>query len=103
MPWDNNRATHVPTPIRNACLKRDGNRCTATLHTGGRCTETTQLEAAHINSWHQGEHITVNMVRTLCHWHHNRETQAEAQAARRPRPTSNRPAEQHPAFRTRKQ
>ena len=33
MAWDNNRPTHVPTPLRNACLERDGNQCTATQAT----------------------------------------------------------------------
>lgn len=101
MPWENNRPTHVPTKVREACLHRDGTQCTATMRDGTRCTETTNLEAAHINPWTPGENTTPGMVRTLCHWHHNRETQAEARAARgkQLRPSALRPTEEHPGLR----
>ncbi len=103
MAWENNRPDHVPTKVRDACLKRDNNRCTATLRTGGRCTETTRLEAAHITQWQPGERTTVDIVRTLCHWHHNRITQREAAEARakaqQHRPSSSHPRETHPALR----
>lgn len=96
MPWENSRPTHVPTRIRDACLTRDGHRCTATLNTGQRCPATTNLQAAHTTQWQPGEQTTVDNVRTLCHWHHNRETQTQAATARRPRPSATRRAEQHP-------
>ena len=102
MAWENNRPTHVPTAVREACLTRDNNRCRAIQRNGQRCPETTRLEAAHIGQWHEGEQTTVHMVRTLCHWHHNRETQAQAATARRnakPKPSATRPHETHPALR----
>ncbi len=102
MAWENNRPSHVPTAVRDACLQRDGHRCTQTQRDGTRCPETTRLEAAHLTQWREGEQTTVSMVRTLCHWHHNRETQkqaAEARSKAAPKPSSTRPTEVHPAFR----
>lgn len=101
MAWDNGRPTHVPTAVREACLARDGNRCTEIQRDGHRCPETTRLEAAHITQWTPGEQTTVDNVRTLCHWHHNRETQQQAAQARAtlPRPQHNHPGETHPALR----
>ncbi|MDF2578449.1 MAG: hypothetical protein K0S49_28 [Microbacterium sp.] len=101
MPWENSRPTHVPTAVREACLRRDGYRCVAQLNTGDRCPATTNLEAAHLAQWNQLEETTVDDVRTLCHWHHNRETQAQAAAARssQPRPSAIRSRETHPAHR----
>lgn len=101
MAWENNRPTHVPTRVREAALRRDDNRCTAIMRDGTRCTETTQLEAAHLTRWEPGENTTVNDVRILCHWHHARETHAEARAARKPYVSHLRPSEQHPAYQRR--
>lgn len=98
MAWDNNRPTHVPTPLRDACLTRDGNQCTATRHDGTRCPETTRLEADHRTPTHQGGPTTLDNLTTLCHWHHNRKTQREAAQARQ-RPPDTHPSETHPAFR----
>lgn len=102
--WERNRPTHVPTPVREAALTRDGHRCTAVMQNGHRCPETTSLEAAHKGRWAPGERTTLDMVRILCSWHHNRETQQQAAAARKakrtPPPTIH-PREQHPAFRPR--
>jgi hypothetical protein len=97
MVWAN-RTKHVPDKVRRECLDRDGHQCTATTRDGGRCRETTQLEAAHYGRWHAGEQTTVDMVRTLCHWHHNRETQQEARAGRSPLKET-RPPERHPGLR----
>lgn len=100
MAWESNRPTHVPTHVRQACLARDGNRCVHPLNDGSRCTATTKLEAAHLpgRGWTKGEATTVDMVRTLCHWHHNRETQAEAARARRRKPSAKHPNEKHPGL-----
>lgn len=102
MPWENNRPTHVPTSVRNACLERDGHQCTVTMQDGTRCPETTNLEAAHIGRWQLGEHTTVSDVITKCHWHHNRETMQQAAAARaqgaRGRPSAFRKREGHPGL-----
>lgn len=100
MAWEKNRPNHVPTRVRDACLARDGNRCTAALRDGTRCPATANLEAAHLTRWIPGEHTTVDMVRTRCSWHHNRETQAEAatERAKRPRPSARMPRESHPGL-----
>jgi len=101
--WDNGRPNHVPARIREQALERDGHRCTQTMQNGQRCPETTQLEAAHLTQWHPGEHTTVDMVRILCSWHHNRETQREAAEARArsgsKRPNATHPTEPHPGLR----
>ena len=69
MAWSTRK--HVPTNVRNACLARDGNQCTATMRTTGpRCPETTNLEAAHWEQYDPTIETTVEMVRTLCSWHH---------------------------------
>lgn len=103
MPWENDRPTHVPTKVREACLARDGHQCTAALVDGTRCPATTDLQAAHLTQWTPGERTTVDNVRTLCHWHHNRETQQQAHTARtqaaRRRPSAFHPREQHPGRR----
>jgi len=100
MAWTN-RVKHVPDKVRRDCLTRDGHQCTAQLRDGGRCPETTKLEAAHWAQWQPGETTTIDMVRTLCHWHHNQETQQEARQARldNPPPSVRRPAERHPGLR----
>ena len=99
MAWENNRPNHVPPKVRAARLDRDGHQCTAALRDGTRCTATTNLEAAHIGQWHEGEDTTVDMVRMLCHWHHNRETQQQAARARMKsawsRPSAHHPRETH--------
>lgn len=101
MPWENSRPTHVPAAVRAACLNRDGHRCVAELSDGSRCTETSDLQAAHLSQWSPGERTTVADVRTLCSWHHNRETQQEAATARRNawRPSARHPREKHPGRR----
>lgn len=100
MAWDNNRPTHVPTKLRRACLERDGQRCTVEMQDSQRCPETTQLEAAHVAQWRAGERLTLEMLTTKCHWHHNRETQAQAKLARAGTKVSPfRAREKHPALR----
>lgn len=100
MPWDNNRPTHVPTRLRQACLDRDGHQCVAITRDGNRCPETTNLEADHIAQWEAGEHTSLDNLQTLCWWHHNRKTQAEALAAKRRKGiiTERRPSERHPGL-----
>lgn len=99
MAWEKSRPNHVPPKVREACLARDGYRCTSALRDGSRCPAVTQLEAAHLGQWREGERTTVDMVRTLCHWHHNRETQQQAARARMngawSKPSARHPHEQH--------
>lgn len=100
MAWDNTHK-HVPTSVRNACLKRDGNQCTATMRTTGqRCTETDNLEAAHWEQFNPNETTTVEMVRTLCSWHHRTlETKWQAAKAKKERQKSPyRRQERHPGL-----
>lgn len=53
MAWQNRRPKHVPTPVREACLARDGHQCVALLNTGDRCPERdpSKLQAAHLTRW----------------------------------------------------
>lgn len=101
MAWGNQK--HVPTSMRNACLKRDGYQCTATLNNGQRCTQTTRLEAHHLTQWQEGEKLTVEMLATLCYWHHQRITIRQAAEARRKsakkKPSAQHPKQTHPAYR----
>ena len=101
MPWENSRPTHVPASVRAACLERDGHRCVAMLSDDTRCPATENLQAAHLKRWTPGERTTVADVRTLCHWHHNRETQQEAATARLAArgPSARHPRERHPGRR----
>jgi hypothetical protein len=102
MVWQSNRPTHVPSAVRAKVLERDGYRCVAALRDGSRCPGREQLEAAHRpeHPWREGEQVEVEHLRTLCHWHHNRETQAEAARARakNPSPSAKHPREKHPGL-----
>jgi hypothetical protein len=98
MGWTTN-TKHVPTTLRNACLTRDGNQCTATMTNGRRCPETTNLEADHIHGWQAGEKLTTDMLQTLCKWHHNKKTQRQAAAARKAKqPPTRRRTQKHPGL-----
>lgn len=98
MAWTNT-TKHVPTPLRQACLRRDGHQCTATMNDGTRCQQTTNLEADHIHGWTPGETLTVDMLQTLCTWHHKQKTAREsAEARRRNPPVQYRRREQHPGL-----
>ncbi len=99
MAWTNT-VKHVPTPLRDACLVRDGHRCVAQMRDGSRCVETTNLKADHINGWRRGERLTVDQLQTLGDWHHKKKTAAEAAAARakQPRPTQRQPRESPPGL-----
>ncbi len=99
MAWSTHK--HVPTNVRNACLTRDGNQCTATMRTTGqRCDETTSLEAAHWQQYNPYTPTTVDMVRTLCTWHHQTlETKWQAAKGRaKTRKSPYRKAETHPGL-----
>ena len=98
MTWSNH-TKHVSSPLRTACLTRDGNQCTALMLDGTRCTATTNLEADHIDGWTPGEHLTVDMLQTLCSWHHNKKTQGEAARARNlNKPVQKRRQVRHPGL-----
>lgn len=100
MAWENGRDNHVPPKMREACLTRDSHQCTVLMQNGQRCPEATHLEAAHITQRRKGERLTVDMLTTKCHWHHNRETQSQATRARSgSRPNPWRPRDTHPALR----
>ena len=96
--WEHSRPTHVPAHIRRAALERDAHQCTAPLQDGTRCEETTRLEAHELVQWYEGRVVRLEDVTMLCHWHHNRITQRQAAAARKPR-TTMRPTEKHPGLR----
>ena len=101
MVWESGRSSHVPPRVRVAMLERDGYQCTARLVTGERCPATERLEAHEPDGWWEGKVVTVMDVITLCHWHHNRETQRQAAQARRrkPPPPAKKPRPRHPGLR----
>jgi len=84
MSWDSGRPTHVPPEVRRAVLDRDQHRCTATLTDGTRCrvTQDSKLQIHHLLRYGAGGPTTAENLVTLCHWHHNRETQREATETR---------------------
>lgn len=99
MPWDtSNRRDRLPSDWqrkRMRVLRRDSYRCRATDSLGRRC-DGKGSDVDHIVA---GDNDDEDNLQTLCSWHHARKSSAEGNAARRPRATLTRPAEQHPAFR----
>jgi len=103
MPWDNGPSRTSTTAwktTRTRIIERDSHQCTATRQDLARCPETTNLEVDHIIRPELGGTDDDSNLTTLCHWHHNRKTQAEAAASRTTRSIM-RPPEVHPALRTR--
>ena len=99
MAWSSSRPKHVPRKLREACLARDGHRCTAAMRDGSRCAQTTNLEAHHIAGWQPAERLTVDQLVTLCSWHHKKVTAAQSAAARAAAAQSRaRPRKKHPAL-----
>lgn len=63
------RARHLPQPVRDAVIRRDGGRCTFVDSTGRRCTETIDLEIDHVKPFALGgEHEMANL-RVMCAAH----------------------------------
>lgn len=57
---------HIPTPLRDRIVIRDGQRCTFVSADGRRCTETAHLEVDHVYPFGlRGEHLEENL-RVLC-------------------------------------
>jgi len=52
------------------------------MRDGSRCPTTTNLEAHHLVQWSKNETLTLDMLTTLCVWHHKKVTAAQAAAAR---------------------
>lgn len=100
MPWDNKRPTHVPKRVREAALLRDNHQCRATLQTGARCPELTNLEAHETDQWQPGRTVSVDDVVMLCPFHHNIITQQQAARARvsTPQIRDTRPPVKHPGL-----
>jgi len=88
--------THTLTDAtRKRILNRDQHQCTATMRdTGRRCPATSNLEVDHITPYSQGGTDQDNNLRTLCHWHHLKKTEAEAAQGRQ----AKRPKPKHPAM-----
>lgn len=82
------------TEIRPAVLERDGHRCTATLRNETRCAEPgTDVDHIGDPQVHSMENL-----RLLCSWHHDRRSSAQGNAARGRPPSLRRPAEKHPGI-----
>jgi hypothetical protein len=72
----------------------DGHRCTETMGNGKRCHDTNGLECHHIG---ENDDHRIEMLRTVCGWHHARLTSAQANAKRR-RPNTKTREERHPGL-----
>lgn len=65
--------------IRKRILKRDGDRCTASMRDGSRCPTTTGLEVHHTGKANDHrEHL----LTVLCSWHHAKETAEQSRKAK---------------------
>ncbi|RDG37949.1 HNH endonuclease [Streptomyces corynorhini] len=79
--------------IRAEVLARDGHQCTW-IEDGERCAEEG-TDADHIGA--PDDHSTGNL-RTLCGYHHRKRTALQANQARGPLPSRQRPAPRHPGL-----
>ena len=90
------RTTPLPpgwAAIRKRILERDGHRCTIIRSDDTRCPlEATDVD--HIGG--TNDHSDANL-RSLCSWHHDKRTMAQASAAK-VRRTTKFPSEKHPGL-----
>jgi len=97
MAWSNgpqgSRLAPLPAnwpQLRTACFERDGYRCTWYEEGRGRCT----TRADECDHWRgRGDHRLVSL-RSICHFHHARQTAQQAAAGRT---SMKRPDERHPS------
>lgn len=96
MSWENStRRSRLPAdwPRRRArILRRDRRRCRWPLTYGGECG----AEANEVDHRNGGDDHSEANLWTLCRWHHNAKTQAEALAAQPQQQTKRRGADRHP-------
>jgi hypothetical protein len=93
-----NRRTTLPRnwpELRQQVMRRDGYRCTALQRDEARCPEPG-TDVDHIGD--PNDHSLENL-RLLCSWHHDRKSSAQGNAARTRPPSLRRPTEQHPGLR----
>lgn len=101
MSWEGStRKETLPSDWRErraAVFARDGNRCVVIKKDGRRCWDREQLECDHIGD--REDHSLENL-RTLCSWHHQRRSasQGGTASANRPRPQIKRQPETHPGL-----
>ena len=92
--WANsNRRAELPTnwpALRRRILNRDQHRCTETTADGTRCTAHA-TDVDHTGDKHDHR---MEMLRSLCSWHHDRKSSAQGNAAQQRR----RPTPQHPGI-----
>lgn len=96
------RVTPLPPgwrTTRHRILHRDQHQCTATLPDGTRCP-TPATDVDHITPAHLGGTDHDTNLASLCDWHHQRKTAAEANAIPRPGrfQSTRRPPEPHPGL-----
>lgn len=100
MPWGKQSARTTPLPpnwptIRRAILQRDQHQCTATRgDTGQRC-EATATDVDHTG---QPDDHRPEVLRSLCHYHHQRITGAQGGGAIRQKAKKSSP--KHPGLKT---
>ena len=63
------RSRHIPRPIRDEVMLRDGQQCTFVGHNGRRCNSTYNLQIDHIKPWALGGANEATNLRVLCAAH----------------------------------
>ncbi|RKZ14411.1 hypothetical protein DRQ53_11625 [bacterium] len=65
----NPRSRHIPRPIRDEVMLRDGQQCTFVGQTGRLCSSTHNLQIDHIKPWSLGGESEAANLRVLCAAH----------------------------------
>jgi len=66
---------HIPSEVRRAVWRRDGNRCAFVSATGHRCTECTFLELHHVQPYAKQGPATVENISLRCRRHNQYEAE----------------------------
>ncbi len=69
------RSRHIPTPLRDEVLLRDGHRCTFVSPDGTRCDATRHLQIDHITPFALGGQHEAGNLRLLCGPHNRLEAE----------------------------
>ena len=89
------RSRHIPRPIRDEVMLRDGQQCTFVGHNARRCNSTHNLQIDHIKPWALGGKSEAANLRVLCAAHNrhqarktfgNRVPTSEQRSANSPKP-----------------
>ncbi|MER7794892.1 HNH endonuclease [Streptomyces sp. NPDC097640] len=101
MPSQGRRSAPLPkgwARIRQRILRRDGWVCQWPVATGGLCGEPANQVDHKVGAAQDVDCHSDSNLWSLCEWHHNRKTGAEASAVAHAKPPRRRPAEDHPGL-----